>query len=207
MFDTFLENLFSWFGRLSFDSLIIFTVAAFLVIYLVCLVLALKCERFKKVSKRPFLCFANVYTAVVLAFFLTECETAHALFWAAVFWIAAYLLYGTLCLASSARVKKTAREPQYAEAVSSQPPPRLMLPRPSPADIPAARNSVRLEHAASVTEKLLEKDLGKSDRQELERLKSTLSVLQNKGTLSAAESEILNENFNMLLKLMAKYNM
>jgi len=70
----------------------------------------------------------------------------------------------------------------------------------------SAKTNVRLEHAVSVTEKLLGKNLGKTDRMELEKLKNTLSVLQLKGTLTPAESDMLNENFNMLLKLMAKYN-
>ena len=72
--------------------------------------------------------------------------------------------------------------------------------------MPVAKNNVRLEHAISVTDRLLQKNLGKGDRQELEKLKNTLAVLQMKGALSPAESEILNENFNALLKLMAKYD-
>ncbi len=71
---------------------------------------------------------------------------------------------------------------------------------------PAAKNNVRLEHAVAVTDKLLSKNLSKSDRQELEKLKNTLAVLQIKGTLTPTEAEILNDNFNALLKLMAKYN-
>ncbi len=67
------------------------------------------------------------------------------------------------------------------------------------------KSGVRLEHAIKVTEKLLGMDLGNSDRQELEKLKNTLEVLRIKGVLTPAESEILNESFNMLLKLMAKY--
>ena len=58
----------------------------------------------------------------------------------------------------------------------------------------------------AVTDKLLTKNLSKSDRQELEKLKNTLAVLQIKGTLTPTEAEILNDNFNALLKLMAKYN-
>ena len=70
----------------------------------------------------------------------------------------------------------------------------------------SAKASVRLDHAMTVTDKLLAKSLGKSDRQELEKLKNTLVVLQMKGNLSTAETDILNDNFNALLKLMAKYN-
>ena len=65
---------------------------------------------------------------------------------------------------------------------------------------------MRLEHAVTVTDKLLAKNLGKGDRQELEKLKNTLAVLRVKGTLTPSEAEILNENFNTLLKLMAKYD-
>ena len=73
-------------------------------------------------------------------------------------------------------------------------------------DVPAAKSTVRLDHAVTVTDNLLRKNLGKGDRQELEKLKNTLVVLQMKGTLTPAESDILNDNFNALLKLMAKYN-
>ena len=78
-------------------------------------------------------------------------------------------------------------------------------PQPQP-QIPAAKNGVRLEHAVAVTDKLLTKNLAKADRLELEKLKNTLAVLKIKGTLNPTEADILNENFNALLKLMAKYN-
>ena len=88
--------------------------------------------------------------------------------------------------------------------------PVVQPPRPQPnnvrQEIPAAKSTVRLEHAISVTDRLLQKNLGKGDRQELEKLKNTLAVLQMKGTLTPSDSDILNDNFNALLKLMAKYN-
>ena len=74
------------------------------------------------------------------------------------------------------------------------------------AQVPAAKNGVRLEHAVAVTDKLLTKNLAKTDRQELEKLKNTLAVLKIKGSLNPVEADILNDNFNALLKLMAKYN-
>ncbi|MDE7364306.1 MAG: HD domain-containing protein [Ruminococcus sp.] len=40
------------------------------------------------------------------------------------------------------------------------------------AQVPAAKNGVRLEHAVAVTDKLLTKNLAKSDRLELEKLKN-----------------------------------
>lgn len=211
MFNTFLENLFAQIAKIPFDYLIWFTFGTFGAIYLLCLALTLKNARFKRLSKRPFLCLANAYAAVTLGFFLIKHEIAQSLFMAVIFWIAAYILYGTLCLASAPRAKRRMYEmqPPVTAVLPQTPaqPPVAVRQRAPRADIPAARNSVRLEHAVSVTDRLLEKNLGKSDRQELEKLKNTLAVLQIKGTLSAGESEILNENFNTLLKLMAKYNM
>lgn len=212
MFNTFSENLFAQIEKIPFDYIIIATFASFGAIYLICLALTLKNARFKALSKRPFLCLANAYTAVTFGFFLINHDIAQSVFVAVIFWIAAYILYGTLCLASVRRAKRTVYEQRQIpsavpQSIPRQPPVQAKPQRPPRADIPAVRNNVRLEHAVSVTDRLLEKNLGKSDRQELEKLKNTLAVLQIKGTLSAGEAEILNENFNTLLKLMAKYNM
>lgn len=210
MFDSFLENLYAGVAKIPFDFLIWGTFGSFAAIYVVCLGLTIGTKRFKSLSKRPFLCLVNAYTAVTLAFFLMDNELTQSIFAALLFWFAGYVLYGILCFVSTLRGKRAQREFQpsvvqpsaTSVATTSLKPVRNEL----RGDIPAARNSVRLEHAISVTDKLLEKNLGKSDRQELEKLKNTLAVLQIKGTLSTAESEILNENFNTLLKLMAKYN-
>ncbi|MCD7729585.1 MAG: hypothetical protein LUI60_06715 [Clostridia bacterium] len=68
------------------------------------------------------------------------------------------------------------------------------------------KSNVRLDHAVSVTDKLLAKELGRGDRQEAERIKTFLSLMQIKPELSPEENDRLNDNFNTLLKLMAKYN-
>ena len=120
----------------------------------------------------------------------------------AIFWVAGYLFYGVLCFCSEIKKKKKV-EVQPAlpvQPVFTQPA------RPAKSNLPAANSNVRLDHAVTVTDSLLSKNLSKSDRQELEKLKNTLAVLQIKGTLTPAEAEILNDNFNALLKLMAKYN-
>lgn len=207
MFASFFEKIYRQVAAVPFDALCWFTFSAFFGIYAAALALTLAARRFRTLCKRPFLCFVNAYTAVVFALFLTRCELAPSLFAAALFWLAGYLLYGTLCLASARRAPARPSQGVRLLAEPSAPPPR----RPpsagvARADLPAARSSVRLEHALSVTRKLLEKSPGRSDRQELERMESTLSLLQTKGTLSAEESDILNEYFNALLKLMAKYN-
>ncbi|MDE7330443.1 MAG: hypothetical protein K2N30_05105 [Clostridia bacterium] len=147
-----------------------------------------------------------------MALFLMKKELSEAIIIAVLFWIAGYLLYGVLC-AFTARVKPeevnaavrrtvvadVAAPVSTAKAVGGGIPAQ-------PQNAPAVKTSVRLEHAVAVTDKLLSKNLSKTDRQELEKLKNTLAVLQIKGTLTPTEAEILNENFNALLKLMAKYN-
>ena len=155
----------------------------------------------RSASKRPFLCLVNAYTAVTLAGFLTANELAPSILAASLFWCAGYLAYGLLCVITKPSKRKTVSQ----IAFSSIPPQQPSVP-PVRTDTVPAKASVRLDHAMTVTDKLLAKSLGKSDRQELEKLKNTLVVLQMKGNLSTAETDILNDNFNALLKLMAKYN-
>ena len=136
-----------------------------------------------------------------MAIFLFKCELNQSIIVSALFWVAGYILYGVLCFLS--KPTKKIVTPLRQSSLSSLP---AVQPKAVRQDVPAAKNNVRLEHAVSVTDKLLSKNLGKGDRQELEKLKNTLAVLQIKGTLSPAETDILNENFNALLKMMAKYN-
>lgn len=202
MLNGFFDKLFSAVASLPFDTLMWIIWGSFAFIFVLALVLSLKVRAVRAASKRPFLCLVNAYSAVTLAGFLTIGGLPQAVFAAALFWCAGYVLYGALCFFT--RRRTVAAPVQISAAVASAPPqPPARQPR---GDMPAAKSSVRLEHAASVTDKLLSKNLAKSDRQELEKLKNTLAVLQMKGTLTPAESEILNENFNALLKLMAKYN-
>lgn len=198
-----LDKIVSSVSSLPFDALVWTICGTFAAIFLLTLVLTLKIPKIKYSSKRPFLCLANAYAALVLAAFLIGGGMAQAVIAAALFWCAGYICYGILCFFS--REKRRAAPAMQQAVITSVPqtaPPKV----PIKADVPAAKNNVRLEHAVSVTDRLLQKNLGKSDRQELEKLKNTLAVLQMKGTLSPAESDILNENFNALLKLMAKYD-
>ena len=87
-----------------------------------------------------------------------------------------------------------------------------VLPQPAakslvPVTAPAAQSVVRLDHALSIADKLLLKTLGRGDRQELEKIKTSLTVLKVKGELTPQDGEALNEMFNALLKLMAKYDL
>ena len=207
MFSDFVNNLYAFVSGIPFDSLVWYFWGSYAGIFLLALVLTVFSRRFKAVSKRPFLCLTNAYAGVNLALYLSACELAQSVMITALFWVAGYILFGALCAVSVTAKPKKSVEAAGGTVVTSLPV-QIQAPPPKPVkqDIPAAKNSVRLEHAASVTEKLLSKNLGKTDRQELEKLKNTLAVLRIKGTLSPAESEILNENFNTLLKLMAKYN-
>lgn len=201
----FFSNLFNTLKSIPFNTLLIVVFGSFGALFVLALAASMLSSKIRSASKRPYLCLVNAYTAITLAAFLTANELAPSLIASAVFWVAGYLTYGVLCF-----ISKPAREaaPAAQIALSSIP-----APQPQKAgttvirtETPAAKSSVRLEHAISVTDKLLQKNLGKGDRQELEKLKNTLAVLQMKGTLSPAESDILNDNFNALLKLMAKYN-
>lgn len=201
MFSKVIESIYSFVAALSFDVLVWLVVGSFAAITLLTGVLCFALPKVRAAQKRPYLCLVNAYTSVVLAAFLTREPFAQSVLAAAVFWCFGYFLYGGLCVVSKPEAKKS---DTLSASVSVLPvrgvvsPPRV--------ETTAARSSVRLEHAISVTERLLQKNLGKSDRQELEKLKSTLSVLEMKGELTPAESDVLNEDFNALLKLMAKYN-
>lgn len=211
MFTRFVNEVYKFVGNLPFDTLVWFVWGSYVAVFLVAAILTLLSKAVKGANKRPFLSLTNAYTAVNLSLFLLKCEMGQSVLISALFWACGYVLYGALCAASKFGQKKSAPE-QKPLTVLNMP---VAQPAASPAapparaervEAPTAKNNVRLEHAASVTEKLLSKNLGKSDRQELEKIKNTLAVLKIKGTLSTTETEILNENFNTLLKLMAKYN-
>ena len=200
MFNKMIDGIYSSLSSIHFDTLIWIILGTFAGITLLVVISCLAVPKLRGVGKRPYLCLVNAYTAVVLAAFLTEQSLGECVLAAALFWCMGYILYGIICF-----ISKPAKVKESKPSVVSLMPTHTVTPPPRP-EVPAAKSSVRLEHAISVTERLLEKNLGKSDRQELEKLKNTLSVLQIKGELSPAESEILNDNFNALLKLMAKYN-
>lgn len=216
MFESLARNAADFAAKISFDALVWLTWGSFAALFILTLTLTLALPELRVASKRPFLCLVYAYTAVTLALFLTVNAVEYAAFTACIFWIIGYLSYGLLCAVSRKRKTAVRRAPAQVAACAAP-----ALPVKAPVDVPpaapakpvrpapgatVARNNVRLEHAIAVTNKLLEKNLGKTDRQELEKLKNTLEVLKIKGSLTPAEGEILNENFNTLLKLMAKYN-
>lgn len=202
----FFNNFYDWFDTLPFDTLIYFIWGSYLAIFLVSVTLSLCSKKFRAASKKPFLCLTNAYAAVSLTAFLLRCNLAQSLTATVTFWVVGYILYGALC----AFTVKSENRKKAVQAAATEPtipvqPIRAMRAEPQ-AQVPAAKNGVRLEHAVAVTDKLLTKNLAKTDRQELEKLKNTLAVLKIKGSLNPVEADILNDNFNALLKLMAKYN-
>lgn len=169
----------------------------FLIIFAACFI----SQRVKRASKRPYFALVNAFSALTLAAYLTKEELGAAVLSSVLFWLAGYLSYGILCLVTKEKKAQTPVTASAMPVLNSKPIAAIRT------DAPAAKSNVRLEHALSVTENLLQKNLGKSDRQELERLKNTLDILQMKGNLTPEEGDVLNDNFNALLKLMAKYNM
>lgn len=207
MLSNFFNKFYGWFNSIKFDTLIYFIWGSYLAIFLIAFIATLSSKKYKAASKRPFLCLTNAYAAITVAAFMLKCGFAQSLTAAVAFWVVGYILYGALCALTKQYADRKAKTAQAAAAETTVPvqPIRAMRTEPQ-AQIPAAKNGVRLEHAVAVTDKLLTKNLAKSDRLELEKLKNTLAVLKIKGSLNPTEADILNDNFNALLKLMAKYN-
>lgn len=215
MISKYVEYFYSFVSKIPFDTLVWGVWGSYAALFLLVFLLNLASAKLKAKSKVPFLCLTNAYAAVTLALFLMRFELEKAVCAAALFWLVGYILYGALCAFTVKKPQKSGYVPSAATISATLPVP---APTPTPAQYQAqtiklsskeatpAKNNVRLDHAVSITDKLLLKNLGKSDKQELEKLKNTFAVLQIKGTLTPTESDILNENFNTLLKLMAKYN-
>lgn len=202
MFTENINKIYNGLASVKFDTLMWILFSAFLAVTAVVIIANFLSPKVRISSKRPYLSFVNAYTALVLASFLTANPLAQSALAAVLFWCIGYFLYGVICFFSKSKKPVGVQSTVAVSAMPTVLPPKEVR-RP---DVPAAKSSVRLEHAISVTENLLRKNLGKGDRQELEKLKNTLAVLQMKGTLTPSESDILNDNFNALLKLMAKYN-
>ena len=200
----FFDNLFNRLSSLKFEHLLIADLCAFGVIFLTVLILCIFSKKMRIVDKRPFLCAVNVFTALTFAVFATTYQLAYSAAAAAAFWCVGYLSYGLLTLFKPATPYVSKAEVK-SSAVSSYRPVQTGAPIAMPP--PAVQSGVRLEHALSIADKLLLKNLGRGDRQELEKIKTSLTVLKVKGTLTPQEGEQLNDMFNALLKFMAKYDL
>lgn len=204
MFAKIYENFSDFIRGISFDTLVYMVWGSYLALFIIVFLSCALSRKIRECSRRPFLCLTNAYSGVNFAVFLINYDIGQAAFVTAVFWTCGYLLYGITCALKTPQKLERAAEP--VQLIQALPDRQTAVQSQSYSQVPAAKNNVRLDHAMSITEKLLLKTLGKSDRQEVERMRSTFSMLQLKGVLSPAEGEILNDNFNALLKLMAKYN-
>lgn len=207
-----MDGIFSFFNRfydsiagLSADLVLLIALCSYGGIFLCVFVGCFISDKLRSAGKRPFFHFTNAFTAVVFAVFSLKFKPAPSALFTSLFWCVGYLCYGLLCAITRNTIAAEEVRAAVAPAMPTMP---VAQPKETYyADIPAAKTSVRLEHALSIADKLLLKKLGKGDRQELEKIKTTLTVMQVKGNLTPQEGEILNEHFNCLLKLMAKYNL
>lgn len=197
MLTQFFDGIYSAISSLTLEVSLCICWGAFGFVFLCTMFCTIFNGSVRAADKRPYLALVNIFAAVTFALTLTESEPAFSVLLAAVFWCAGYLTYGLIVLLSR---RKNERKRQYNMPDISVP---EMRSRPSVS--PAGAN-VRAEHALSVTEKLLAKDLGRGDRQETERIRASIGFIQAKGSLTPEDNERLNDNFNTLLKLMAKYN-
>lgn len=193
----------NYLSAISFDTLALIELCAFAGIYAVTLFGCIVSKRIRFASKRAFFHLTNAFTAITLALFATRFSAPQAIVAAAIFWCAGYLLYGFLCAVS---VPPQTVAERVSPPLAARPPQPQIKPA-APLSAPAAQSVVRLDHAASIADKLLLKTLGRGDRQELEKIKTSLTVLKVKGELTPQDGEALNECFNALLKLMAKYDL
>lgn len=192
----FFGSIYSSLASVQFGRLVVISLCAYGGCMLVFAVICALQPRLRASDKRPVFCFVNAFSALFFALLLIELTVAHALFYAVLFWLAGYLYYGALCAF-------TRPVPPRRQAARSLP--QTVRRRAAARSLPAANAPARLEHALAITDKLLAGQLSRADRQELERIKTSLTVLEVKGEHSHQESEVINSQFASLIKLMSKY--
>ncbi len=200
----FFDWLFTEFSKADFALLAVIDFAAFAAVFITVLICCICSRKIRAAEKKPFFHVVNLFSAVTLIIFMSRYSFTRAAAITCAFWLVGYLLYGALCLFG----KKNEKKP--APAAGGQPVSTVRQPKPPQTPAPSAPYSageVRLEHALSIADKLLLKNIGRGDRQELEKIKTALTVLKVKGSLSPQEGEALNDMFNALLKLMARYDL
>lgn len=204
----FFKNILDQFAEANFALLAIIDLSAFGIVVFAALLGCIFSKRLRSHDKRAFMWAVNAFTAVTLAVFLTGFTVEKSVAAAASVWLVGYVAYGALALLKVKGKDNAERaQPSVTNLSVSQVRPPRPVQQPQVAPPPAVNSVVRLEHALSISDKLLLKNLGRGDRQELEKIKTALTVLKIKGVLSPHEGEALNDMFNALLKLMAKYDL
>lgn len=198
-----IENIFKMLYSVNFALVALIDLGCFAAVCILSLFGVLISKRLRAAEKRPFFHLVNAFAALTLALFCLEFDFSEAVIISAALWFVGYLIYGVLCAVTPKHPKRgEERTTLRVQEVNRPYPTAFATP-----NVPPAQNTVRLEHALSIADKLLVKNLGRGDRQELEKMKTALTVLKVKGVLSPEEGEALNEMFNALLKLMAKYDL
>ncbi|MGN1373530.1 MAG: hypothetical protein ACI4VK_05770 [Candidatus Coproplasma sp.] len=198
----FFDMVFEEFAKVDFALLFLIDIGAFAFISIISIVACAASQRVRSVKKRPFLYLVDLFTALTLVVFLSKYTLAQSVAVCAILRCLGIIVYGILRL-----FKPKERATYEAGGASLQSAARSAVPEQPPLSMPAVQSGVRLDHALSIADKLLVKNLGRGDRQELEKIKTALTVLKVKGAITTQEGESLNETFNTLLKLMAKYDL
>lgn len=199
-FSNFFDKLFFMLDKADFNLLLIIDLGAYSIIFVVTILCCLFSVRVRALKKVPFLHLTKLFTAITLVVFSCRYSSKNSLAAAAIFYAVGLLLYAIL------RAIKPKKERGEVMGVGL-PIENFKECKPPQSALPPSKANVRLDHALSITDKLLIKNLGRADRQELEKIKTQLTVLKVKNTLSPQEGEGLNLTFNTLLKLMAKYDL
>lgn len=197
----FFDNFFAMLAATDFSLLFIIEGCAFVLTFAVPICGCVFSQKLRTVSKKPFLYAARLFAAITFVVFASRFTLAQSLIAAALFWCAGTVAYGALCAFKPVRRADVKDEGLPLRAVEGvrQPERRTVA--------ATAQTAVRLDHALSIADKLLVKNLGRGDRQELEKIKTQLTVLKVKNSINPQEGENLNLAFNTLLKLMAKYDL
>lgn len=200
-FSNFFDRLFFLLERADFNLLLIIDLCAYALIFAVTLFCCLFSKRVRALKKSPFLHLTKLFTAITLVVFSCRYSLQNSVAAAATFYAIGLLLYALL------RAVKPKKVQADIAGVCLPLDCGVQESKQAQAAFPPTKPNVRLDHALSITDKLLIKNLGRVDRQELEKIKTQLTVLKVKNALSPQEGESLNLTFNTLLKLMAKYDL
>ncbi len=209
-----------YFSDITALSLLLLPAGVFLVWVIVC-----ACSRKVRARSKTAYLFVSdigIFLFCALALFARQ-DPAQVVGVALVFRAAYFPFYGILCLfrpkegdaISKKREKKKQKEkfslPQEPSPATvsalpqAEPMPRMVrcFERAEPGIV--VEQDVRLGHIFSVLERLKNLPLGAGDRLEVQKYEELLSVYRNKGNLSSAEAQSLNDILASLLKMMAKY--
>lgn len=197
----FFDNFFATLGAANFSLLFIIEACSFALTFLTALLGCVLSQKVRAAEKKPFLYVVGLFAAITFVVFAGRFTLTQSLMAAATFWCVGMVAYGVLCAFKPMQKHDYNEEGLPLRSVEG-------VRKPERHTVAAtAQTAVRLDHALAITDKLLAKNLGRGDRQELEKIKTQLTVLKVKNLLNPQEGESLNLTFNTLLKLMAKYDL